>query len=133
MGEFVRGEVVEVSDDLDRWVHRIYLATVEGSRFPIICVGSSSEEEERFRAGEEYRRSSFKYVRKANPPFRVDDPVWVRRDYPEDSAWEKRHFARWGIDGKIMCFIDGKTSWSARAQDVLPWDRYKKPLVLPGV
>lgn len=38
-----RGDLVEVSDDEKVWHKRIYLTTIEGSRYPFLCVDEAQE------------------------------------------------------------------------------------------
>ena len=55
----------------------------------------------------------------------VDTPLLVRDD--EDAEWTKRHFAE-VIDGKLLCWADGGTSWTAAdSSDTTTWLLWKLP------
>ena len=58
------------------------------------------------------------------PDLPVDEPVLVRTS--ERGGWVERHFSHFDDDGKMHCFNDGKTSWTARGC-TLPWNHWKLP------
>lgn len=52
----------------------------------------------------------------------VDTPILVR-DY-ENHEWTRRYFARY-VNGKVLAWRGGATSWSADYKDVIQW-KYAK-------
>lgn len=52
----------------------------------------------------------------------VDTPILVR-DY-EKHEWTRRYFARY-VDGKVLAWRGGATSWSTDYKDVIQW-KYAK-------
>src|SRR5690606_3368589 len=57
-----RGDIVEVSDDKEHWIQRIFLAEIEGATYPFVVVSGHRESE--FKRGEEFGFSYFKFIRK---------------------------------------------------------------------
>ena len=60
--ELNRGDLVEVSDDGESWEDRIFLADIEGTKSPFICV--INIDEEAFISGREFDVAFWKYCRK---------------------------------------------------------------------
>lgn len=80
--EFVRGEVVEVRDiEAEDWQKRIYLAKIEGSTHPYICVGYAHED--RFKLNKEFEINYWRQIRKLKP---VVKHIEVTRN--EIAAWK---------------------------------------------
>lgn len=52
----------------------------------------------------------------------VDAPILVR-DH-ENCEWTRRHFARY-VNGKVLAWRCGETSWSKSDEDAVPW-KYAK-------
>ena len=62
------------------------------------------------------------------PNLKVDDRVLVRGNC--GTVWYERHFAEWNDDGSIVCWTDGRTSWSAIMDvDIRKsiWSQWKLP------
>ena len=55
-----------------------------------------------------------------HPYLKVDDKVVV---WENDGIKEKRHFAEWGEDGRIVCFAYGMTSFTTDSTYL--WDNYE--------
>lgn len=61
---FKRGDIVEVTNDLDiPWSKRVFVAYVEGSTYPYVCVTDNlnSPEVKKFKAGEPFNSTTWKY------------------------------------------------------------------------
>lgn len=55
------------------------------------------------------------------PDLEVDQPIWVR--CLSEGKWKKRHFCRWSVNGKAVCFSKGRTSWTD-TEEAVQWDEY---------
>ena len=64
------------------------------------------------------------------PDLKIDTPILVKDE--EDTEWSKRYFAGWSEKGKIMCWANGKTSWTADTDYPIIWDEWKLPEVNNG-
>ena len=60
--ELKRGDLVEVSDESGVWKERIFLAEIDGSRSPFICVAKGCEE--KFNLGKKFYTMEWKHCRK---------------------------------------------------------------------
>ena len=58
---FEYGDKIEVSDDEIEWADAIYISFADGSLWPYICVGKSSESD--FHSNKEFTTGSWKYAR----------------------------------------------------------------------
>jgi hypothetical protein len=123
MPEFKRGDWVEVSYDGGKWHKRIYLATIEGAEKPYVCVDWFSMEEF-FENNTPFMVLHWEYIRPIRPDLKVDDRVLVRNK--SDALWSHRHFAKWGEDGKIEVYANGRTSWTS-IDSITNFDKYKLP------
>lgn len=59
------------------------------------------------------------------PDLPVDTKVLVR-DYG-DTVWVKKYFKKFNMDGNIITFGDGATSWSAESFNESTWDEWRLP------
>ena len=59
------------------------------------------------------------------PDLPVDSKVLVR-DYG-DTVWVKKYFKKFNMDGNIITFGDGATSWSAESFNESTWDEWRLP------
>jgi hypothetical protein len=66
----------------------------------------------------------FKVPKKPLPDLEVDTKVIVWDDGDDDDDRHKRYFSHFNEDGKICCFLDGTTSWTAEEQ-VTSWDYWE--------
>ena len=77
--EFVRGEVVEVREyNVEKWVDRIYLTTIEGAIKPYMCVAKSHE-----------------YLFKTNDPFDITHWTQIRKLQPKHIEVTRDEIATW--------------------------------------
>lgn len=63
-GEFKpkRGDIVEVSDNKEHWVQRIFLAEIEGATYPFVVVQESYKDE--FKNCEKFSHNHYSHMRK---------------------------------------------------------------------
>ena len=60
------------------------------------------------------------------PDLKVDDRILVRDK--GHANWVKQYFAKWSGDGRIVTFVDGKTSWTADSKYRFSyWYEWKLP------
>jgi len=58
------------------------------------------------------------------PDLDIDTKVLVK-EFAENE-WQKRYFAGWTDDGKMKCWSDGRTSWTATDEtDYFIWNYWK--------
>ena len=77
--EFVRGELVEVREyNVEKWVDRIYLTTIEGAIKPYMCVAKSHE-----------------YLFKTNDPFDITHWTQIRKLQPKHIEVTRDEIATW--------------------------------------
>jgi hypothetical protein len=61
------------------------------------------------------------------PNLKIDDPILVSANGGSDEkSWQKRHFAGWDSDGKIIAFNNGATSWSTDDR-LVTWEYWRLP------
>lgn len=65
------------------------------------------------------------------PPLTIDAPILVRNTNIVHENWYPRHFSSWSKYNKVICFPDGKTSWSTKIQTPVFWDEWKLPTDTP--
>ena len=122
--EVKRGDVIEVSvnPDFHDPYERIFVAYIEGSINPFICVDAMTEEE--FKAGKPFLTLSWPYARKLRPDLKDGDPVIVW-DLPNGDR-HRAHFAGWSEDGKILAYENGQTKWTSYDK-FMAWDYWRLP------
>ncbi len=61
---------------------------------------------------------------KGNPELEVDTKVFVA--HGTESKWKPRYFKGWDKQGSMLCYSDGKTSFSSLSNDdTNKWRRWK--------
>ena len=87
---FERGEWVEVSEDKESWYKRIYLTTIEESKYPYLCVIDVYEES--FIMGRKILPKGYLYIRKLQPKMEIEVTLNGEKVNPSTlskETWEK--------------------------------------------
>ena len=132
---FNQGDLIEVSNNSTfRYVTKhIFLAKIENVANPFLCVREGLENQ--FKDGHILDTTAWKYARRIRISLKHDDRVIVWNDLTNTERLHgytvprkyPRYFFGWGVDGKILTYKNGCTSWSSNTVAYSQWDHYEIP------